>query len=58
MIDHYFLGYLTFIMMNLTMLSGALIFLSKKRQRLLIYIHAILAILTYLLMTLTILIVR
>ncbi|AFK21825.1 hypothetical protein [Pyrococcus sp. ST04] len=58
MIDHYNLGYLTFAFMNLTMLSGALIFLAKKRKKFWTYAHIILAIITYVLMTLTIWVVR
>ncbi|AEC51695.1 hypothetical protein PNA2_0779 [Pyrococcus sp. NA2] len=58
MIDHYKLGYLTFFFMNLTMISGALIVLSKKRTRLWTYIHLILALVTYVLMVMTIWVVR
>ncbi|HIP75360.1 MAG TPA: hypothetical protein EYH24_01650 [Thermococcus paralvinellae] len=56
-LDHYTLGYLTFVFMNFTMLSGAFIFLSKKKNPW-IKIHTILAIITYILMVITILIVR
>lgn len=58
LLDHNTLGYLTFAFMSLTMLSGAFIFLSKKKSNLWIKIHIILGIITYILMVLTILIVR
>ncbi|AMM53061.1 hypothetical protein [Pyrococcus kukulkanii] len=57
MIDHYTLGYLTFAFMNLTMLSGALIFLGRKKK-FWTYTHVALAVITYILMTLTIWVVR
>ncbi|WP_457750551.1 hypothetical protein [Thermococcus sp.] len=57
MIDHYTLGYLTFAFMSLTMLSGAFIFLSKRKS-LWIKVHIVLSIIAYLLMVLTIWIVR
>jgi len=57
-IDHHTLGYAVFILMNLTMLSGALIFLEKRRNRLWIALHIILAVVTYLLMVFLIWLVR
>ncbi|MBO8174202.1 MAG: hypothetical protein H0Z18_02965 [Thermococcus sp.] len=56
-LDHGTLGYLTFAFMSFTMLSGAFIFLKKNRD-LWIKIHIILSIITYILMVLTILLVR
>ncbi|AIF68689.1 membrane protein [Palaeococcus pacificus DY20341] len=56
-IDHYTLGYLTFAFMSLSMLSGAFIFLSKKREAW-VKVHIILSILAYILMVLTIWYVR
>lgn len=58
MIDHHTLGYAAFVLMNLTMLSGALIFLMKKGNRLWIALHIILGIATYILMVLLIWLVR
>ena len=57
MIDHYTLGYLTFVFMSLTMLSGAAILLSKRKS-LWIKVHIVLSIMAYLLMVLTIWAVR
>ena len=57
-IDHNTLGYLTFAFMSLTMLSGAFIFLSKKRSDFWMKLHVILSIVTYILMVATILLVR
>jgi|Deesub1362B_J571_1020462.scaffolds.fasta_scaffold00012_165 cytochrome b561 len=57
-LDHYLLGYLTFAFMNLTMLSGAFIYLSKKNKESWIKIHIALGIITYILMVWTIWIVR
>jgi len=57
MIDHCTLGYLTFVFMNFTMLSGALIFLGRRRK-FWTYVHVALAVITYILMTLTIWVVR
>ncbi|WP_324736510.1 hypothetical protein VFC49_05480 [Thermococcus sp. SY098] len=56
--DHYTLGYLTFVLMNLTMLSGAFIFLNKNRKSFWVKMHIMLSIVTYILMVLTILLVR
>ncbi|HHI00993.1 hypothetical protein NF865_08520 [Thermococcus aggregans] len=56
-LDHYTLGYVTFGLMTLSMLSGAFIFLSKKRQ-LWIKIHVLISILAYLFMVWTIWVVR
>jgi len=56
-IDHHTLGYLTFAFMSLSMLSGAFIFLSKKREAW-IKVHILLSILAYILMVLTIWYVR
>ncbi len=57
MIDHHTLGYLAFAFMSLTMLSGAFIFLSKRKS-LWITAHIVLSIIAYLLMVLTIWLVR
>ena len=57
MIDHYTLGYMTFVFMSLTMLSGAAILLSKRKS-LWIKVHIVLSIMAYLLMVLTIWAVR
>lgn len=56
-LDHYTLGYITFGLMNLSMLSGAFILLSKKKQ-LWIKIHVLMSILAYLFMVWTIWVVR
>ncbi|GEM_PF-782733 len=56
--DHCTIGYLTFAFMNLTMLSGAFIFLNRNRKNFWIKMHIILSIITYLLMVFTILLVR
>ena len=56
-LDHYTLGYLTFAFMSLSMLSGAMIFLSKRRD-LWIKLHVVISIIAYLLMFLTIWLVR
>ncbi|MBP1911333.1 hypothetical protein [Thermococcus stetteri] len=57
MIDHNTLGYLTFTFMTLSMLSGAMI-LVGKRKRVWINLHAVLSVITYLLMFATIWLVR
>ena len=56
-LDHYTLGYIAFGLMTLSMLSGAFIFLSKKRE-LWIKIHVLISILAYLFMVWTIWVVR
>ena len=56
-LNHNTLGYLTFAFMSFTMLSGAFIFLSKKKSDFWIKIHIALGIIAYVLMTLTILLV-
>ncbi|ASJ08115.1 hypothetical protein A3L11_02285 [Thermococcus siculi] len=56
-LDHYTLGYLSFALMSLAMLSGALIFLSKRRD-LWIKVHILISIVAYLIMFLTIWLVR
>lgn len=56
-LDHYTLGYLTFAFMSLSMLSGAMIFLSKRRD-LWIKLHVAISVIAYLLMFLTIWLVR
>ncbi len=56
-LDHYTLGYLTFAFMSLSMLSGAMIFLSKRRD-LWIKLHVVISVIAYLLMFLTIWLVR
>ncbi len=58
MIDHHTLGYLAFILMSLTMLSGAFIFLSKKKTNLWIAFHIILSIIMYVVMVILIWLVR
>ena len=55
--DHYTLGYLTFAFMSLAMLSGAFIFISKRRA-LWIKVHVAVSIIAYVLMFLTIWMVR
>ena len=52
---HYNDALITFILMTLTMISGALIFLSKKYSRYFILVHAVLAIATYIAMIILIL---
>lgn len=56
-LDHYTLGYITFGLMSLSMLSGAFIFLSKRRETW-VKVHIVLSILAYLFMVWTIWIVR
>ncbi|ADT84443.1 membrane protein [Thermococcus barophilus] len=56
--DHYTLGYLTFAFMSLTMLSGAFIFLNKNKKSFWVKMHIVLSVITYILMVLTILLVR
>ncbi len=58
MISHHTLGYAVFILMSLTMLSGALIFLEKRMNRLWIALHVILGVVTYILMVILIWLVR
>ncbi|WP_167906712.1 MULTISPECIES: hypothetical protein [Thermococcus] len=57
MIDHGTLGYMAFALMNFAMLSGALIFLSKRRD-FWIKLHIVISIIAYILMVLTIWVVR
>ncbi|WP_167899720.1 hypothetical protein [Thermococcus sp. LS1] len=57
MIDHHTLGYLTFALMSLTMLSGAFIFLSERRD-FWIKVHIVLSVATYLIMVILIWFVR
>ncbi|NJE05094.1 hypothetical protein E3E36_02805 [Thermococcus sp. M36] len=56
-LDHYTLGYLTFAFMGLSMLSGALIFLTKRRD-FWIKVHVVISIIAYIAMFLTIWVVR
>ena len=56
-LDHYTLGYITFGLMNLSMLSGAFISLSKKKG-LWTKFHILISILAYILMVWTIWVVR
>ncbi|QDA30388.1 hypothetical protein FH039_00420 [Thermococcus indicus] len=56
-LDHYTLGYLSFALMSLAMLSGALIFLSKRREAW-IKVHIVISVIAYFLMFLTIWLVR
>ncbi len=56
-LDHYTLGYITFGLMNLSMLSGAFISLSKKKG-LWTKLHILISILSYILMVWTIWVVR
>ncbi len=55
--DHYTLGYLSFALMSLAMLSGAFIFISKRRDAW-IKVHVVISIIAYILMFLTIWLVR
>ncbi|WP_297092893.1 hypothetical protein [Thermococcus sp.] len=55
--DHYTLGYLSFAFMSLAMLSGAFIFISKRRDAW-IKVHVVISIIAYILMFLTIWLVR
>ncbi|WP_167731292.1 hypothetical protein [Thermococcus sp. GR6] len=57
MIDHHTLGYLTFALISLTMLSGAFIFLSE-RKNFWIKVHVVLSVVTYLIMVILIWFVR
>ncbi len=52
---HYNDALITFILMTLTMITGALIFIAKKYNKYLILIHAVLAIVTYIAMIIMIL---
>ncbi|WP_297438136.1 hypothetical protein [Thermococcus sp.] len=56
-LSHNTIGYLTFAVMTLSMLSGALILLSKRRG-LWIKVHILLSVVAYILMVWTIWIVR
>ncbi|WP_297070485.1 hypothetical protein [Thermococcus sp.] len=56
-LDHYTLGYLTFTFMTLSMLSGALILLSKK-NRFWIKVHITMSVIAYILVVWTIWVVR
>ncbi len=55
--DHYTLGYLSFALMSLAMLSGAFIFISKRRDAW-IKVHVVISLIAYILMFLTIWLVR
>ncbi|NJE61936.1 LPXTG cell wall anchor domain-containing protein [Thermococcus sp. 21S7] len=55
--DHYTLGYLSFALMGLAMLSGALIFLSKRRETW-IKAHIVISVIAYIIMFLSIWLVR
>ena len=55
--DHYTLGYLSFSLMSLAMLSGAFIFISKRRDAW-IKVHVVISLIAYILMFLTIWLVR
>ncbi|ASJ13444.1 hypothetical protein [Thermococcus thioreducens] len=55
--DHYTLGYLSFALMSLAMLSGAFIFISKRRD-FWIKFHVVVSVIGYILMFLTIWLVR
>ncbi|ALV62949.1 hypothetical protein ADU37_CDS12500 [Thermococcus sp. 2319x1] len=56
-LDHYTLGYIAFGLMSLSMLSGAFILLSKKRQ-FWIKVHILVSVLAYIFMVWTIWVVR
>ncbi|WP_457742881.1 hypothetical protein [Thermococcus sp.] len=56
--DHNTLGYLSFALMTLTLLTGALYFLSMRWKKGLLYLHVILGLLTYVVMFLAIWLVR
>ncbi len=47
---HYNDALITFVLMTLTMISGALIFLSKRHSKYFVIVHIILAIATYIMM--------
>ncbi|CAD5245255.1 hypothetical protein [Thermococcus camini] len=55
--DHYTLGYAAFALMSLAMVSGAFIFLSKRRDAW-IRIHIAISIIAYIVMFLSIWLVR
>ncbi|ACJ17087.1 hypothetical membrane protein, conserved [Thermococcus onnurineus NA1] len=57
MIDHHTLGYLTFALISLTMLSGAFIFL-LERKNFWIKVHVVLSVVTYLIIVILIWFVR
>ncbi len=52
---HYNDALITFIFMTLTMITGALILLTKKYSRLMRILHIVLGIITYIAMIITIL---
>ncbi len=52
---HYTDALITFIFMTLTMITGALILLAKKYNRLLVLLHIVFAITAYIAMIITIL---
>jgi uncharacterized membrane protein len=56
-LDHYTLGYASFALMSLAMLSGAMIFLSKRRD-VWIKVHIVISVMAYLVMFLAIWLVR
>ena len=56
-LDHNTLGYLTFAFMSLAMLSGAFILISKRRASW-VKVHVVVSIIAYILMFLTIWLVR
>ncbi|ASJ15126.1 hypothetical protein [Thermococcus radiotolerans] len=56
-LDHYTLGYAAFALMSLAMLSGALIFLSKRRETW-IRVHIVISVIAYIIMFLAIWLVR
>lgn len=57
-LDHNTLGWITFGLMTLSMLSGAFIFLNRKNSRIWTLIHVIISILAYVAMFLTLWAVR
>ena len=51
---HYYDALLTFIFMTLSMVTGALILLAKRRSRVFIILHIVFAIIAYIMMLVTI----
>ncbi|WP_167729289.1 hypothetical protein [Thermococcus sp. 9N3] len=58
MVDHNTLGYLSFALMTLALVTGPLYFLSPRWKRVLLYFHVILGLLAYIAMFLAIWLVR
>jgi len=58
MVDHSTLGCLSFALMTLTLVTGALYFLSPRWKRVFLCIHVILGLLAYIAMFLAVWLVR